>query len=478
MKPRTTFLLLLVLCRCFSVFTQPAPARSKEEVAEWEQMKYGMFIHFNMNTYAGVEYDRGRVPPQAFKPDKLDVGQWIRTARDAGMKYAVLTAKHCGGFCLWNSKVTFKGKEYDYDIASSGYADIVAQFMESCKNYGVRPALYYCLWDCHNQPISSTDEYFNLTKGHITELVRNYQGLVEIWIDIPGILKPAERAELYAIVKQYQPKCLVTCNNGFTDGSVLANFPADITNGERTLPPVAGHNPWREVDGNKYYIPMEVCQTMSQNWFWMPGDVTKSVRTLYHWYEQSVKGGANLLLDVPPDLSGRIPQELVDRLMELKKVIDKPALLPPLTSLTAYEPVTASGSYDGGRPEYACFYAADEDPNTRWLAAEGDTLPTLTIDLGEEKLFNTVVIMEPYEPHILDFMVEYQVDGQWKTLLEDHFAGAEYNRQFAPVRSRWIRLVIKCFSTGPNPGNVLTGPDDPTPEEGATIAEFQVLNLK
>jgi hypothetical protein len=102
-------------------------------------------------------------------------------------------------------------------------------------------------------------------------------------------------------------------------------------------------------------------------------------------------------------------------------------------------------------------------------------MPTLTVDLGEEKPFNKVVIMEPYESHILDFQVEYQVDGQWMTLLEDHFAGALYERRFDSVRSRWIRLRVTRFSTGPNPCNVLTGPDDPTPEEGATVAEFQVL---
>ena len=199
-----------------------------------------------MNTFAGAEYDNGKMPAESFNPTNPDVDQWIRTARDAGMKYAVLTAKHTGGFCLWDSKVTWKGKEYDYDIASSGYKkDIVAQFMESCRKYEIKPALYYCLWDDHNEPVSTKDEYFQLTRDHITELVTNYKGLVELWIDIPSRLTSDQRNELYSIVKTHQPDCLVTCNNGFTDGSVLANFPADITNGERTLPPASGHNPIR-----------------------------------------------------------------------------------------------------------------------------------------------------------------------------------------------------------------------------------------
>jgi alpha-L-fucosidase len=133
---------LIALCAfAAGLSAQPQPATSKSQVASWESMKYGIFIHYNMNTYAGAEYDTGKMPVEAFNPEQPDVDQWIRTAHDAGMKYAVLTAKHTGGFCLWDSKVIWKGKEYDYDIAESGYKhDIVAQFMAACKKYTIKPA--------------------------------------------------------------------------------------------------------------------------------------------------------------------------------------------------------------------------------------------------------------------------------------------------------------------------------------------------
>ena len=448
----------------------------QKNVQDWEKLKYGMFIHFNMNTFARAEYDNGRMPAAAFAPGKLDVDQWIRTAKDAGMKYAVLTAKHTGGFCLWDSKVTWKGKEYDYDIASSGYKkDVVAQFMESCRKYGIKPALYYCLWDDHNQPVSTKSGYFQLVKDQITELVTNYQGLVEIWIDIPSILQPDQRTELYNIVKSHQPECLVTCNNGFTDGSVMANFPADITNGERTLPPVTGHNPLREINDKKYYIPMEVCQTINQNWFWMEGDVTKSVRTLYNWYKESTNRGANLLLDVPPDFSGSIPQNLVTRLMELKKVIQNPDKLPPIQTLTGYRPVKASSLADN-RIEYLPEYAVDEDYNTRWLAQPSDLMPTLTVDLVTIKRFNTVILSEPYKPHIQEFEVQYLREGEWKTIFAATQIGEKLTRQFPAVEGRMVRIVITKFSTGENPFNVISIPGKTSPIEGVTLAEFQVIN--
>ena len=94
---------------------------AERHIKQWEQLKYGMFIHFNMNTFAGAEYDNGKLAAESFNPSDPDADQWIRTASEAGMKYAVLTAKHTGGFCLWDSKAIWKGREYDYDIAKSGY---------------------------------------------------------------------------------------------------------------------------------------------------------------------------------------------------------------------------------------------------------------------------------------------------------------------------------------------------------------------
>jgi alpha-L-fucosidase len=469
MRLRNSGLLIFLLAMSYSV-------NLHSQVSKWEKMKYGMFIHFNMNTFAGAEYDNGKMPASAFNPSGPDVDQWIRTARDAGMKYAVLTAKHTGGFCLWDSKVQWKGREYDYDVASSGCKkDIVGLFMDYCRRYKVRPALYYCLWDDHNEPVSTKEEYYGLVKGQITELVSKYRGLVEIWIDIPSRITKDQRLELYGVVKKYQPDCLVTCNNGFTDGSVLSFFPADITNGERTLPPVTGHDPVMVIDGKTYHIPMEVCQTINQNWFWIRGDEAKSVRSLYYWYDQSVNRGANLLLDVPPDLSGSIPATLVKRLMELKEVINDPGKLAPLQTLSGYKQVKASSLFND-RVEYLPEYAVDEDPSTRWLAQSSDPMPQLTVDLGDIMHFNTVIIMEPYNSHILAFEVQYLAGDLWKKLFEGKTIDNKFIKIFPPVESRQVRLVITKFKTGENPFNVLSSPGSPPPVEGVSLSEFQILN--
>ena len=84
----------------------------------------------------------------------LDVDQWIRVAKDAGMKYAMLTAKHTAGYCLWDTKVQFRGKEFDHDVATSGNkTDIIAEFVKACNRYGMTPGLYWCLLDFRNNSV-------------------------------------------------------------------------------------------------------------------------------------------------------------------------------------------------------------------------------------------------------------------------------------------------------------------------------------
>ena len=164
-------------------------------MTEWQKLQYGMFISYGMTTFTGVEVDDGKSPSATYAPTVLDVDQWVRVARDAGMKYAVLTSKHVSGHCLWDSKLTWHGKEYDYDVATSGNkTDVVAAFVRACGRYGIMPGLYYCLMDSHNNPLPTQqqwnagklpEEYFQLVIGQLTELAKNYPDVRVYWLDIP-----------------------------------------------------------------------------------------------------------------------------------------------------------------------------------------------------------------------------------------------------------------------------------------------------
>ncbi|HBO43725.1 MAG TPA: hypothetical protein DD670_07290, partial [Planctomycetaceae bacterium] len=414
------------------------------------------FIHFGMSTFTGREIDPGDQPSKTYAPTNLDVDQWIRVARDAGMKYAVLTAKHVPGHCLWDSEVIREGKEYNYDVATSGdTTDVVGEFMKACEKYGIAPGLYYCVLDGYNEgglqgsaPITS--DYFRLIEDHVTELLTNYPGIRELWVDIPWKMSPEQRRQLYGLVKKHEPKCLILMNNGFREGEriVAGAWPSDLINGERTMPPAPRHNPVKQFEGKTYYVLMEVCDTISQYWFYLPNDPPKSTRTLHRLYRHSVGRGANLLLNVTPDKTGRIPNEHIEALQKLKKVIADPSAFPD--PVTLGKTARASHVYEDD-PRYQADSALDDDEGTRWATPAGVTSAWLEVDLGKAVSFDRALILEAYPEleRIRAFGIEYLHEGEWKPAYEGRRIGAELEVSFPPVTARHVRLNVVEATDGP-----------------------------
>jgi len=319
---------------------------SLEALKQWEALKYGMFIHFGMSTYDGDELSKGNLPSTTYNPDKLDVDQWVSVARDAGMKYAVLTTKHVAGHCLWPTKLN------DYHVGTSGNkTDVVEAFIKACGKRGVLPGFYYCSWDNRNmfgsqtpthtsawelaqigqvpdaQLSYTTRAYMDFQTAQIEELLTQYGKVGEVWIDIPMVLPRFYREELYDQITRLQPQAIIMMNNGISDGStypVAKAWPADIIAIERFLPNShTGHVKWREIEGKKYYMPGEVCDPIGREWFFTEEDVPRSDEELLGMYLVSVSRGANLLLDVGPDKHGLIPDKYIGALQRLRANLDK-----------------------------------------------------------------------------------------------------------------------------------------------------------
>ena len=316
---------------------------SLEQLRRWESLAYGMFIHFGMSTFDGNELSDGRAPAALYAPHALDVDQWVSVARDAGMRYAVLTAKHVAGHCLWPSRHTA------YTVANStDRTDVCERFVDACRKRRVLPGFYYCSWDNHNrfgsrtpsdeglvwgswsgvpaegQPLApfTTSVYQNFQTLQLTELLTQYGPIAETWIDIPGVLGPGYRDFLYRHVTRLQPETVVMMNSGIGDGEsydAAYAWPSDLIAIERALPPEAGHRRWREIDGREYYLPGEVCDPIGKAWFHAEGDAPRPAGALLELLQACRTRGANLLLDVPPDRSGRIPETSVRALMRLRK---------------------------------------------------------------------------------------------------------------------------------------------------------------
>ena len=316
----------------------PATRRTRQ-LAEYERSRFGISYHFSMNTFTGDDYETGRVPATTYNPTHLDVEQWLEVAHQLGARYAVLTAKHMSGFCLWGSK------NYDYDVAaSSNPTDVVAAFVAACHRYGVRPGFYYCILDPHNEgkfdwnsPVP--EAYYAVIKQHLTELHSRYPNTFYQLLDITWKLSQAQRWELYRLIKSLSPDCIVVMNQAFyqsrrNQGRICepASWPTDVINTEDSLPPSEGQNPHIPFDNRTYYLPMEAWiptgppykpMPPMHSWFWREGFETQGADAIVGVYRDCMRRNANLLLNLSPDKTGRLPDEAVRTMRQVANQIRK-----------------------------------------------------------------------------------------------------------------------------------------------------------
>src|SRR5690606_27037792 len=155
------------------------PIPSERQMA-WHEMEYYAFVHFNMNTFTNREWGTGAESPSQFNPINLDVRQWAKVAREAGMKGIVLTAKHHDGFCLWPTKTTEHSVKNS--LRKNGEGGVVRELSEACKEYGLKLGLYLSPWD-RNNTYYGRPEYVKIFHEQLRELLTNYGELFEIWFD-------------------------------------------------------------------------------------------------------------------------------------------------------------------------------------------------------------------------------------------------------------------------------------------------------
>lgn len=304
--------------------------------------KYGMFMHFGINTFNDTEWSDGSLPVSSYNPERIDADQWISTAKQAGMKYVILITKHHDGFCLWDSKLT------DYDVASSpNKTDVVEAVARACKKHGIGLGLYYSLWDrkqnadVKNQ--ASDAAYNRYMLAQINELVAKVSKItpiVEFWFD-GGWMKPAYRwpvCDLYQAIKSKQPDCQVGINwsigrpdnpdfhavhpNEQKEGFPIRYFPSDFRLGDPDLP-VENDPKLFTHDSKTYYMPWESTVCISQCWFYNTKDTKfKGVDELEKLYRRATANDNILILNCPPGRDGRLRQADIDLLLKLKERID------------------------------------------------------------------------------------------------------------------------------------------------------------
>jgi alpha-L-fucosidase len=339
----TLGILILLLAGGFASRTNGFAAAAEEfalhprqqDFATW---RFGLFLHFNVSTFADSEWANGHEDPALFAPAKLDCGQWADATRAAGMSYAILTVKHTGGWCLWPSAHTRHGVQSFVNFRG-GKGDLVREFVDAFRSRGLKVGLYYCFPgdyanrygnvlpagkpDLHGLPPEAAGDYVGFIKKQLAELLTNYRPDL-LWIDQYSNKYTAKQwPEIKAYVHELAPSCVLVANNAHNlrQSDVLSyEWPLTPQGKASKIHGLPGHTGMLPPDGNQ--MPAELCDTIQTQarWFWHPelGDADlQNVERMAETYRLCRERNANYLLNVPPNRDGLIPDKSVKRMWEL-----------------------------------------------------------------------------------------------------------------------------------------------------------------
>ena len=297
-------------------------AAAQQRLAWWEDARFGMFIHWGLYSQDGCFYkgtnggsehmmQRLQIPladyakiADDFNPTGFNADEWVSIAKNAGMKYIVLTSKHHDGFAMYDSQ----SSDYNIVARTPFKRDPVKELAEACRKQGLKFGVYYSLgrdwqdpdvptkngyrsntWDYPDESKKVFARYFaRKVKPQITELLTHYGPIAVLWFDTPEEISAAESAELVALIHHLQPDCIVNSRVGHGLG--------DYGVSEQKIPGVADAKPW------------EACMTLNGHWGYFKGDEKwKPAGTVIHNLVDIASKGGNYLLNVGPTGKGIIP---------------------------------------------------------------------------------------------------------------------------------------------------------------------------
>ncbi|NUP99467.1 MAG: alpha-L-fucosidase, partial [Armatimonadetes bacterium] len=287
------------------------PTARQLQYQDWE---YGMFLHFGLRTfYEGYrDMDERKMSPERFNPTELDCNNWCQVARDAGMKYLVLTAKHHCGFANWPSRTT------EFSVASSpwkgGRGDVVAEFTTACREHGLAVGLYYSPYDAASPVYADPKAYDDYFINQISELLVPYGPIDILWFDGCGSEgHEYDWPRIIGEIRRMQPNIMLF-NMGDPDFRWVGNedgiAPWPTWNVVSEVPFSIRREAGDAVGGQRW-LPAECdVRVRERNWFYSDSDghTLKSAAELLGLYYYSVGRGCNLLLNFGPDRRGLIPE--------------------------------------------------------------------------------------------------------------------------------------------------------------------------
>ncbi len=434
----------LFLCAPLASAQNFSDIKPSPQQVDWQDLEFGVIIHFSTNTFLDREWGDGTASPSVFNPTQFDPDQWMKAIRDSGAKYVVLVAKHHDGFCLWPTGQT------DYSVKSSpwkgGKGDVVGDVARSARKYGLKFGVYLSPWDRHDPRYKDSAAYDRYYLALLSELSQNYGDLVELWLDGAG--SAGHVYDFKAIIetlRTYQPNTVV-----FADTGLFEYGDARWVGTESGRVP---YENWNVIDRHGYlrWRPVEADTPLRNlDWFWHPGHEAslKSLNELLATYDETVGHGAQLLLGLAPDRRGLLPDSDVARLEEFGKAI------------RARYAHNLSMEHTAATPDVAA--ALDGNPDTFWSAPAGSHDSSLEVNFAKPVSFNRALTMEWLNDgqRVQKYSIEVWTGNGWKTVAAAEAIGHKKIDIFPTVTASRIRL------------NILSSTD------AAAIREFQLYNVE
>ena len=339
-------LYLFIFALLLSNFThaqlaEESPSQKEDRMAWWKEARFGMFIHWGLyamparhewvKRYERLTNEDYEKYFELFNPDLFEPADWARMAKEAGMKYAVITSKHHEGFCMFDSEYT------DYKATNTpADSDLIKEWVDAFRAEGLKVGFYYSLLDWHHpdytidrnhpQSAGSDEEYAELNKGkdmdiyrtyikdQVREILTNYGTIDIIWLDysFPSGKHGKGRNDwdsenLLKMVRELQPGIIINDRLDLLDVEGGWDF---------TTPEQYKVSKWPEKNGVR--VPWETCQTFSGSWGYHRDESSwKDTKQLLVLLIETVSKGGNLLLNVGPTARGTIDDRAQDKLSEM-----------------------------------------------------------------------------------------------------------------------------------------------------------------
>jgi alpha-L-fucosidase len=446
MMKRILPLWLLLSC-CASL----AAKDLRELQQDFVDLKFGMFIHFNIPTFTNHDWPDPEADPAIFNPRRLDCSQWAKAARAAKMRYGCLTTKHHSGFCIWDTKTT------DYQVMNSPFKrDVTREYVEAFRNEGLRTMFYFSILDTHHRirPGYIAREHVAMIKAQLTELLTHYGPIDALIID--GWDAPWSRIsyedipfeEIYRLVKRLQPDCLVMDLNA-AKYPAEALFYTDIKSYEQG----AG----QQIPKENNRLPALSCLPINRNWFWKESFPTSPVKDPAALVRDNLepfnRAYCNFILNVAPNRDGLIDDNALEALKTIGALWDDtqapvplPAFERPIVSenIAKGQPVNSSWSDD----MMIMDFGNDDDFRTSWRSNPEVSIPWFEIDFPRYRAFNTIVVYDTRQC-IRTYRLLYERNGVWETLLSANNDRTVKVHRFDRVWGGKVKIIIDASSAPP-----------------------------